>query len=95
MIGLYIRDQMQGGLFSRSIHSMEMYSSESYGFLLDRIARDLDSLISEVEGEIISNTRQKVDPDYRFDIVPILRKLKEARKEALFSTSILSLKDET
>ena len=72
---------------------MEKYSAESYEMLLDRIIRDLESLISEIEGEIISNSRQKVDSDYRFDIVPILRKLKEARKEAAFSKSVFSLKD--
>ena len=74
---------------------MEPYREESYVSLLDRVSRDLESLVSEIEGEIICNTRQKVDADYRFDIVPILRKIKEAKKEAEFSKSVLSLKRKT
>lgn len=74
---------------------MEAYSEDAYLKLLERTIRDLDSLVSEIEGEIVSNSRQKVDADYRFDIVPILRKLKEARKEAQFSRSVFEMKRQT
>jgi hypothetical protein len=58
------------------------FTSEQYQDLLHKVYRELTGLIAEVEAETVTNV---VDPPAReivHDVIPLLRKLKDAQAEA-------------
>ena len=61
-----------------------------YCSLLEKTVRDIDSIVHEYDHEIIHNSTEKVPQDIRFDVIPMIRKLQLARKEALTSLDLFS-----
>lgn len=66
----------------------EIYTQENYKSLLNQTENSIESLIQELDSEIVNNFHYKVPIDYRHDIVPVIKRLKEALKEVKFSQSL-------
>ena len=63
---------------------------QSYCELLERTIRDIDSISQEFDAAFLNNISVKIPQDIRFDAVPIMRKLKNAQKDAKQSFSHFS-----
>jgi hypothetical protein len=61
---------------------------DSYCYLLEKTIRDIDSISQEFENEIVNNNATKVPREVIFDTVPILKKLREAQREAKISLGV-------
>ena len=59
---------------------------DEYRVLLSQVVDQLDSIIYEIEDYTLNpRSRLKEHHDLKFDAIPILRKLKDARKYAKYS----------
>lgn len=67
--------------------NLDAKTVNSYCELLERTIRDIDAISQEFDASFLNNISQKVPQDIRFDAVPILRKLKNAKKDAKISLS--------
>lgn len=65
------------------------YEVAQYLELLEKTVRDIDAILSEYENEV-NHPNKSVPSEIRFDAVPIVKKLREAQKEARLSLSVLS-----
>jgi uncharacterized protein (DUF2461 family) len=64
-------------------------SKKEYSDFIQQIRNDIDSLIHEIEGQTIHNeTLRHYSMDLAMDSVPLIRFLKEARKQADISLSL-------
>lgn len=61
---------------------------DTYCYLLEKTIRDIESITQEFENEIVNNHGTKVPRELVFDTVPILKKLREAQREAKTSLNV-------
>lgn len=66
----------------------ETYTQEDYKSVLNQTANSIEALIQELDTEIVNNFHKHVKIEYRHDIVPVIKRLKEALKEVKFSQSV-------
>ena len=62
-----------------------------YCELLERTIRDIDAISQEFDSAFLNNISEQVPQEIRFDAVPILRKLKNAKKDAKSSCIFLEI----
>jgi hypothetical protein len=62
-------------------------SISGYCEILRKTVADIEFLMAEIENETLNNVMNKPHQDILFDVVPILRKLKAAKKDAEESLS--------
>ena len=72
--------------------SIDITIIQKYVATLEKTIRDLNSIIHEYDHEFMNNTTNNVPQDIRFDSVPLVRKMKDAHKEALLLVDIYSKK---
>lgn len=65
---------------------------QAYCDLLQKSIHDLESMSREIEFETINKLTNKPDQDIIFSTVPLLRKLNDAKQEALFSLNLFTQK---
>lgn len=65
------------------------FGKSDYMQLITRVQSSLDALIFEIEHELVNNVSAPIDREYRFEVIPLLRRLKEARKESHQATLFL------
>ena len=65
------------------------FNESDYRELISRINSSLDALIFEIEHELVNNISGNIDREFRFEVIPLLRRLKEARKESAQATLFL------
>ena len=75
---------MKNSCFLNTLESMSKSSEiAEYRTLLTQVVDQLDSIIYEIEDYTLNpRSRLKEFQDLKFDAIPILRKLKDARKYA-------------
>ena len=53
-----------------------------YKTFLEQVNADIQALISECDAKFVNNSTQSVPIDVQFDVVPLLRRLQDVKKEA-------------
>lgn len=61
--------------------------AQNYCKLLEKVQADIETLVYEIEAETTNNTTE-VSRDITFDVVPILRRLRDAYAETQTSLAI-------
>ena len=68
---------------------VEILAKEKYRDYLETVVSDIETLLYQCDQEFIHNTTEKVPQDIQFDVIPVMRKLKEVKKEAKTSLNLL------
>lgn len=67
-----------------------MYTREDYLSVISSTINSIDAILNEIDSEILNNFNKRVPLEIRHDVVPIVKKLNEARKEACVAQSLFA-----